>query len=120
MIVPLEKISEYLYSFPDSLGDDLIVEFQESKGKHFGRVLVQVATIADDPVILYVPYFFWTLLVPIMSDDHHDRIHVQLKQADKLRWWPIYREPDHELVGKLQLYVNYSTSADDNSHLKVS
>ncbi|RZB46950.1 Calcium-dependent protein kinase 14 [Glycine soja] len=74
--------------FPDSLGDDLIVEFQESKGKHFGRVLVQVATIADDP-------------------------------ADKLRWWPIYREPNHELMGKLQLYVNYSTSADDNSHLKM-
>ncbi|KAH1193608.1 CASP-like protein 4A3 [Glycine max] len=80
--------SEVHMFFPDSLGDDLIVEFQESKGKHFGRVLVQVATIADDP-------------------------------ADKLRWWPIYREPNHELMGKLQLYVNYSTSADDNSHLKV-
>jgi len=53
-----------------------------------------------------------------MSDDH--MIEFQLKQADKLRWWPIYREPDHELVGKLQLYINYSTSADDNSHLKVS
>ncbi|KAG5085523.1 hypothetical protein AAZX31_19G072200 [Glycine max] len=79
--------SEVHMFFPDSLGDDLIVEFQESKGKHFGRVLVQVATIADDP-------------------------------ADKLRWWPIYREPNHELMGKLQLYVNYSTSADDNSHLK--
>ncbi|KAG5052607.1 hypothetical protein HKD37_02G005259 [Glycine soja] len=79
--------SEVHMFFPDSLGDDLIVEVQESNGKHFGRVLVQVATIADDP-------------------------------ADKLRWWPIYREPDHELVGKLQLYVNYSTSADDNSHLK--
>ncbi|KAL5153983.1 Calcium-dependent protein kinase 14 [Glycine soja] len=80
--------SEVHMFFPDSLGDDLIVEFQESKGKHFGRVLVQVATIADDP-------------------------------ADKLRWWPIYREPNHELMGKLQLYVNYSTSADDNSHLKM-
>ncbi|KAG4954837.1 hypothetical protein JHK87_040431 [Glycine soja] len=79
--------SEVHMFFPDSLGDDLIVEVQDSKGKHFGRVLVQVAAIADDP-------------------------------ADKLRWWPIYREPDHELVGKLQLYINYSTSADDNSHLK--
>ncbi|XP_020235185.1 uncharacterized protein LOC109815018 [Cajanus cajan] len=79
--------SEAHMFFPDSLGDDLLVEVQDSKGKHFGRVLVQVATIADDP-------------------------------ADKLRWWPIYREPDHELVGKLQLYINYSTSADDNSHLK--
>lgn len=73
--------------FPDSLGDDLIVEIQDSKGKHFGRVSVQVATIADDP-------------------------------ADKLRWWSIYREPEHEFVGKLQLYIIYSTSSDDNSHLK--
>ncbi|KAK7321261.1 hypothetical protein VNO77_31727 [Canavalia gladiata] len=73
--------------FPDNLADDLLVEVQDSKGKHFGRALVQVATIADDP-------------------------------ADKLRWWPIYREPNHELVGKLQLYINYSASADDNSHLK--
>ncbi|XP_057725923.1 uncharacterized protein LOC130941436 [Arachis stenosperma] len=79
--------SESHMFFPDSLGDDLLVEVQDSKGKHFGRVLVQVATVADDP-------------------------------ADKLRWWPIYREPGHELVGKIQLYILYSTSADDNSHLK--
>jgi hypothetical protein len=81
--------SEVHMFFPDSLGDDLLVEVQDSKGKHFGRVLVQVAAIADDP-------------------------------TDKVRWWPIYREPDHELVGKIQLYIIYSTSADDNSHLKVS
>ncbi|KAK9713111.1 hypothetical protein RND81_06G003500 [Saponaria officinalis] len=37
---------------------------------------------------------------------------------DKVRWWPIYNEPDHEPVGKIQLYVNYLTSQDDNSHLK--
>ncbi|TXG52695.1 hypothetical protein EZV62_021864 [Acer yangbiense] len=73
--------------FPDSLGDDLIVEVQDSKGKHYGRVLAQLATIVED-------------------------------QADKLRWWSIYREPEHELVGKLQLYIYYSTSSDDNSHLK--
>lgn len=41
-------------------------------------------------------------------------------QADKLRWWSIYHEPEHEFVGKLQLYIVYSTSSDDNSHLKVS
>ncbi|WCJ24715.1 hypothetical protein M5689_006651 [Euphorbia peplus] len=70
--------------FPDSLGDDLIVEVQDSKGKNYGRVLAQVATIAEDPV-------------------------------DKLRWWSIYREPEHELVGKLQLYMNYSTSSDDSN-----
>lgn len=73
--------------FPDSLEDDLLIEVQDSKGKHFGCVLVQVAAITDNP-------------------------------ADKLRWWPIYHEPDHELVGKIQLNINYTTSTDDNSHLK--
>lgn len=73
--------------FPDSLADDLIIEVHDSKGKHCGRVLAQVATISEDP-------------------------------TDKLRWWSIYREPEHELVGKLQLYIYYSTSSDDNSHLK--
>ncbi|KAL4281932.1 hypothetical protein GQ457_03G033850 [Hibiscus cannabinus] len=73
--------------FPDSLGDDLIVEVHDSKGKKFGRVLAQVATIAED-------------------------------SADKLRWWPIFCEPEHEPVGKLQLYIHYTTSSDDNSHLK--
>ncbi|KAF5185958.1 pesticidal crystal cry8Ba protein [Thalictrum thalictroides] len=72
--------------FPDSLGDDLIIEVQDSKGKYHGRVLAQLATIIED--------------------------------TDKLRWWSIYREPEHELVGKLQLHINYSTNADENSHLK--
>ncbi|XP_021912220.1 uncharacterized protein LOC110825972 [Carica papaya] len=79
--------SESHVFFPDNLGDDLIVEVLDSKGKHFGRVLAQVATISEDP-------------------------------ADKLRWWSIYREPEHELVGKLQLYINYSTSSEDNNQLK--
>ncbi|GAB4861340.1 hypothetical protein Ancab_036501 [Ancistrocladus abbreviatus] len=73
--------------FPDGLGDDLIVEVQDSKGKTIGRVLAQVAAVADDP-------------------------------SDKLRWWLIYHEPEHELIGKIQLYINFSTSADENSHLK--
>lgn len=73
--------------FPDSLGDDLIVEILDSKGRHFGRVLAQVATIAED-------------------------------SPDKLRWWSIYHEPEHEPVGKLQLYIHYSTSTDENNHPK--
>lgn len=73
--------------FPDGLGDDLIVEVLDSKGKNCGRVLAQVATVADDP-------------------------------NDKLRWWSIFREPEHELVGKIQLYINFSTSADETSHPK--
>ncbi|XP_042449618.1 uncharacterized protein LOC122034435 [Zingiber officinale] len=73
--------------FPDSLGDDLIIDIYDSKGKSCGRVVAQVACIADDP-------------------------------SDKLRWWPIYHEPEHELVGRVQLYINYTTSPDENNGLK--
>ena len=45
----LPESSETHVFFPDSLGDDLILEVKDSKGKHFGRVLAQVATIAEDP-----------------------------------------------------------------------
>lgn len=70
--------------FPDGLGDDLIIEVQDSNGKQCGRVLAQVATIAED-------------------------------QGEKLRWWSIYHEPDHNLVGRVQLYINYSTNVDENN-----
>ena len=40
-------------------------------------------------------------------------------QSDKLRWWSVYHEPEHEFVGRIQLYINYSTIVDENSHLKV-
>ncbi|KAJ4828822.1 hypothetical protein Tsubulata_041098 [Turnera subulata] len=73
--------------FPDNHSDDLIIEVQDSKGQHCGRVLAQVASIADDP-------------------------------SDKIRWWPIYREPEHELVGRIQLYINYSTAPDENNNPK--
>ncbi|KAF3773363.1 hypothetical protein EJ110_NYTH55496 [Nymphaea thermarum] len=72
--------------FPDSPGDDLIVEVWDSKGILHGRVLAQLATIIENP-------------------------------NDKLRWWSIYHEPEHELVGRLQLYLNYTTT-DENSSLK--
>jgi hypothetical protein len=74
--------------FPDSHGDDLIVEILDPMGKDFGRVLVQLANISED-------------------------------SAEKLRWWSVFREPEHQHVGKLQLYIDYSASFDDNSHLKV-
>ncbi|KAH7679631.1 hypothetical protein IHE45_06G071100 [Dioscorea alata] len=70
--------------FPDSLGDDLIIEVSDSKGKLHGRVIAQLASIAENP-------------------------------NDKLRWWSIYQEPDHELVGRIQLYANYTTSLDENN-----
>ncbi|XP_010448543.1 PREDICTED: uncharacterized protein LOC104730991 isoform X2 [Camelina sativa] len=73
--------------FPDSRGDDLIVEILDPTGKDFGRVLVQLANISED-------------------------------SAEKVRWWSVFREPEHQLVGRLQLYIDYSASFDDNSHLK--
>ncbi|KAL9265873.1 hypothetical protein AKJ16_DCAP22533, partial [Drosera capensis] len=86
--VPLQPGSGETHVFlPDGLGDDLIVEVQDSKGTTCGRVLAQVAVVADDP-------------------------------SEKLRWWSIYHEPEHEFVGKLQLYISFSTSADENGHLK--
>ncbi|XP_048233125.1 uncharacterized protein LOC8267056 isoform X2 [Ricinus communis] len=73
--------------FPDNRSDDLIIEVHDSKGKYCGRVLAQVAAIADDP-------------------------------TDKLRWWPIYHEPERELIGRVQLYINYSTTPDESNHPK--
>ncbi|XP_068638061.1 uncharacterized protein [Aristolochia californica] len=76
--------SETRLFFPDSLSDDLVVGIHDSKGKFCGRVLAQVAAVAEDP-------------------------------GDKLRWWSIYHEPEHELVGRLQLYINYTTTQDENT-----
>ncbi|VVB18127.1 unnamed protein product [Arabis nemorensis] len=70
---------------PDSLGDDLIIEVRDSKGQLLGRVLAQLAAIADDP------------------------------RNEKLRWWSIYHEPEHELIGRIQLGVNYSSSLDEKT-----
>ncbi|ONK75633.1 uncharacterized protein A4U43_C03F18930 [Asparagus officinalis] len=79
--------SETHVFLPDSLGDDLIIEVYDSKGKLHGRVIAQLASIAEDP-------------------------------SNKVRWWSIYREPEHELVGRMQLYINYTTSTDENGALK--
>ncbi|KAI3695361.1 hypothetical protein L1987_78357 [Smallanthus sonchifolius] len=38
--------------------------------------------------------------------------------GDKLRWWPIYHEPEHELVGRIQLNIHYSTSTDESNDVK--
>ncbi|KAG6474431.1 hypothetical protein ZIOFF_068366 [Zingiber officinale] len=78
-------------SYEVTQGDDLIIDVYDSKAKSCGRVVVQVACIADDPV--------------------HDT-------NDKLRWWPIYHEPEHELVGRVQLYISYTTNPDENNGLK--
>ncbi|CAI0421981.1 unnamed protein product [Linum tenue] len=38
--------------------------------------------------------------------------------TEKLRWWPIYREPGHDLVGRIQLHISYSSTSDDANHPK--
>jgi hypothetical protein len=38
-------------SLPESSGDDLLVEIQDSKGATHGRLVVHISTISDDPVL---------------------------------------------------------------------
>lgn len=51
-------------SLPDSLGDDLIIEVRDSKGQLLGRVVAQLAAIADDPVR------FSLFLTRLLFSDH--------------------------------------------------
>lgn len=58
IFISYESCSEnhwQLYSFPDGLGDDLIIEVQDSNAKHIGRALLQIAAITDNPVIFFNP-----------------------------------------------------------------
>ncbi|CAH8374965.1 unnamed protein product [Eruca vesicaria subsp. sativa] len=34
---------------------------------------------------------------------------------EKVRWWPIYHEPEHELIGRIQLHLSYSSSLDEKT-----
>lgn len=52
------------YSLPDGLGDDLVIEVHDSKGKYCGNAVLQVADIAEESVLtmtfessLYFCYF---------------------------------------------------------------
>lgn len=92
------------------------MEVQDSKGNQYGRVLAQVATIAEDPVKKNLT---WIFLAVSSFFFHEAYMESACLQGDKLRWWSIYREPEHELVGRVQLFINYSTSVDENN-LKVS
>lgn len=39
-------------------------------------------------------------------------------QDENPQWWPIYSDAEHEYVGRIQLYTNYTTSPSD--HPKVN
>ncbi|GFP85845.1 hypothetical protein PHJA_000728300 [Phtheirospermum japonicum] len=77
--------SETRVFLPDGLGDDLVIEVHDSKGRYCGQAALQVADLANES---------W----------------------EKVRPCFIYREPDHEQVGKIQLHINYSTTPDENGH----
>ncbi|XP_013630182.1 PREDICTED: uncharacterized protein LOC106336017 isoform X1 [Brassica oleracea var. oleracea] len=34
---------------------------------------------------------------------------------EKVRWWPIYHEPEHEHIGRIQLHLSYSSSLDEKT-----
>lgn len=97
-------------SSPNSLGDDLIIEVRDSKGQHLGGVVAQLAAIADDPVRLSLSLS----LIRLKSLDNEElkSSFLLLKQTEKGRWWPIYHEPEHELIGRIQLHLSYSSSLD--------
>ncbi|KAF3563116.1 hypothetical protein DY000_02019333 [Brassica cretica] len=75
---------ETFFFLPESIGDDLIVEVRNSKGKFCGRVLAQLAAIVEEP-------------------------------SEKLKWWAIYHEPEHERIGRIQLHINYLSSLDEKT-----
>ncbi|PON38807.1 pesticidal crystal cry8Ba protein [Parasponia andersonii] len=61
------------------------------------------------------------LVVDVQDSKGHlyGRVQVQVAAIadnpdEKLRWWPIYSDPEHESVGRVQLYINYTTSPSDH------
>lgn len=101
-----------LCSLPDGLGDELIIEVHDSKGKYCGHAVVQVADMADESVnFLDLKFRFFGLMN--CSGLSLWRFYMQ---GEKVRPCFIYCEPEHEQVGKIQLYINYSTTPDENSH----
>ncbi|KAM1052918.1 hypothetical protein ACFX2J_000488 [Malus domestica] len=87
--------------FPNSVGDDVIIQVQNSKGQHCGcgHALVKVAAIADE--LIQFSEFSNSL------------------SGDKIRWWPIYSSDlEDEPVVRIQLSMDYSSIPVENSNLK--
>ncbi|KAL0751934.1 hypothetical protein Bca101_033937 [Brassica carinata] len=96
----------------DSIGDDLIVEVRDSKGKFCGRVLAQLAAIVEEPV----RYMLIHLCCCVYKMNCSNNLKCWLfYQSEKLKWWAIYHEPEHERIGKIQLHINYLSSLDEKT-----
>lgn len=99
-------------SLPDSIGDDLIVEVRDSKGKFCGRVLAQLAAIVEEPV----RYMLIHLCCCVYKMNCSNNLKGWLfYQSEKLKWWAIYHEPEHERIGRIQLHINYLSSLDEKT-----
>lgn len=48
-----------------------------------------------------------------MSDSYDD------VQSDRVRWYNIYSEPEHECVGKVQLFLSYTVTSGEVDSAKV-
>ena len=76
-----------------------------------------MASIADEPVrFLEFTYFIYGLGRVIFM---LEGLTIGSMQGNKLRWWPIFHEPEHELVGRVQLHISYSITSDENNYPKV-
>jgi len=40
-------------------------------------------------------------------------------QSDRVRWYNIYSEPEHECVGKVQLFLSYNVTSGEVDSAKV-
>ncbi|XP_024364609.1 uncharacterized protein [Physcomitrium patens] len=70
--------------FPESSGDELLMDILDSKGTSQGRLLIPVASISNDP-------------------------------NDRVRWYGIYNLGEHDCVGKVQLFLHYTTESNEFS-----
>ncbi|KAG6416088.1 hypothetical protein SASPL_123512 [Salvia splendens] len=87
--------------------------------KTIGKIKVQglfVVLQENCFLLLVLPDGFGDDLIIEVQDSQGKYCGYALVQGKKHRQCVISREPKHEKVGKIQLYTNYSISADENSY----
>ncbi|KAG5407021.1 hypothetical protein IGI04_013140 [Brassica rapa subsp. trilocularis] len=107
-----------------------------AKEKHLCRLRLKSSTVDDAAVIMKSGsdeegHVFFPdsheddLIVEIFESNGKEfgRALVPLAKATEvsaysLSWESVFREPGHQLVGKIQIHFDYSASSDDNSQLK--
>ncbi|KAJ7964639.1 Pesticidal crystal cry8Ba protein [Quillaja saponaria] len=80
---------DYHVFFPESQGDALLIDVQDTKKTVHGQTRIPISSLNDNPTM----------------------------QNDRNRWWPIYHD-EHECVGKIQLYIGSTMTSDETDHIK--